>query len=110
MKQFQLYVTVIRWVDGDTFTGVLDLGNRIYLGRPDKPVRFRCSLIDAPELPTDAGIAAADYARSIVPPGEYRCISTGLDEFGRPLIDLMTERGMFSAAMLGSGHAIPYER
>jgi endonuclease YncB( thermonuclease family) len=82
----------------------------VYRGRLDKPIMFRCALIDAPELPTPEGLAALDYARSIVPLGEYACVSTGLDEYGRPLLDLITERGLFSDAMLGSGHAVPYKR
>ena len=109
-KTFQLWVTVLRWIDGDTFVGILDQGRYIFYGTEAKPRRFRCSIIDAPELPTEAGVVAAEYARSIAPPGEYACISTGLDEYGRPLLDLRTERGLFSDVMLGSGHAVPYKR
>jgi endonuclease YncB( thermonuclease family) len=109
-KQFQLWVQLVRWVDGDTFTGVCDLSCRIYLGRLDKPIRFRAALIDAPELPTPEGLAALEYAKSIAPPGEFAAISTGLDEYARPLLDLLTERGRFSDVMLGSGHAQLYRR
>lgn len=109
-KTFQLWVQLVRWVDGDTLTGVLDCSNHIYLGRLDKPIRYRCSLIDAPELPTAEGLAALAFAQSIAPIGEYACLSTGLDEFGRPLLDLITGSGLFSTLMLGSKHAIPYKR
>jgi endonuclease YncB( thermonuclease family) len=109
-KQFQLWIQLVRWVDGDTFTGVCDLSCRVYLGRLDKPIRFRCSLIDAPELPSAEGLAALEYAKSIAPIGEYACISTGLDEYGRPLLDLVTGSGLFSTLMLASKHAIPYKR
>jgi endonuclease YncB( thermonuclease family) len=109
-KVFQLYVQLIDWRDADSFHGILDCSNRIYLGRLDKPIMYRCSLIDAPELPTPAGYAALDYARSLCPPGEYQCISTGLDEYARPLLDLLTDRGRFSDVMLGSGHCVPYKR
>jgi endonuclease YncB( thermonuclease family) len=109
-KTFQLWVQLVRWVDGDTFAGVLDHGVRLYSGRLDKPIRFRCSLIDAPELPTAEGLAALEYARSIAPIGEYACISTGLDEYGRPLLDLLTGSGLFSTLMLASKHAVAYKR
>jgi endonuclease YncB( thermonuclease family) len=114
-KTFQLYVTVIRWIDGDSFVGALDQGRYVWYGTDAKPRPFRCAIINAPELKVDgvdnpAGLAALDYARSLCPPAEYRCLSTGLDEFGRPLLDLFTERGMFSEVMLGSGNAVPYRR
>jgi endonuclease YncB( thermonuclease family) len=114
-KVFQLWVQLVDWHDGDSFKAVLDCSNRIYLGRLDKPIMYRCAIINAPELKVDgvdnpAGYAALDYARSIAPPGEYACLSTGLDEFGRPLLDLFTDHGHFSDVMLGSGHAQLYRR
>lgn len=107
-KTFQLWVQLARWIDGDTFVGVCDLSCHTYLGRLDKPARFRCALIDAPELPTAEGLAALEFARSIAPVGEYACISTGLDEYGRPLLDLITGSGLLSKLMLASGHAVKY--
>lgn len=109
-KLFQLWVTVIRWVDGDTFYGVLDHGVRIYTGRTDKPVRFRCAIINAPELATDPGKAALAYAEQLVPAGDYPCYSTGLDEYGRPLLDLMLPGGRFSDLMMAAGQADRYGR
>lgn len=108
-KQFQLWIQVTGWHDGDTFYGVLDQGLHVYEGRLDKPIRYRCALIDAPELNSPAGLLALDYAQTIAPVGEYACISTGLDNYGRPLIDLVTSQGLFSALMLTSGHAVPYK-
>ena len=114
-KTFQLYARVLRWVDGDTFVGILDQSCFIYQGTEAKPRRFRCALINTPELKVDGqpnvpGIAAAEYAAEIAPPGEYMCISTGLDEYGRPLLDLVTDKGRFSERMIASGHAEPYRR
>jgi endonuclease YncB( thermonuclease family) len=114
-KTFQLWVQLVDWHDGDSFKAVLDQGCFVYRGRLDKPIMFRCARIDTPELKVDgvdnpAGLAALDYARRIAPIGEYACLSTGLDEFGRPLLDLVTERGLFSEVMLGSGFAVPYKR
>ena len=109
-KTFQLWVQLVTWRDGDSFRGVLDQGCFTYRGRLDKPIMYRCSLIDAPELPTEEGLAALEFARRMVPAGEYACISTGLDVYGRPLLDLVTERGLFSEVMLGAGFAKPYKR
>jgi endonuclease YncB( thermonuclease family) len=109
-KVFQLWVQLVDWHDGDSFHGILDVSNRIYLGRLDKPIMYRCAIINAPELPTPEGYAALEYARSIAPPGEYACLSTGLDEYGRPLLDLITDHGHFSDVMLGSGNAVRYRR
>lgn len=110
-KQFRLWVTVVSWVDGDTFRGVLDHGCRIYTGSHSKPPRFRCGLIDAPEIgdPTGAGVEARRAAERFAPPGEYECVSTGLDNYGRPLLDLLLpDTGRLSKAMLEGGYAEPY--
>jgi endonuclease YncB( thermonuclease family) len=108
-KQFQLWVQLVNWRDGDSFKGVLDQGCFVYRGRLDKPIMYRCSLIDAPELPTPEGLAALEFARSIAPIGEYAAVSTGLDQYGRPLLDLITGSGLFSTLMLASGHAVKYK-
>jgi endonuclease YncB( thermonuclease family) len=114
-KTFQLWVQLVGWHDGDSFKAVLDQGCFVYRGRLDKPIMFRCAIIDAPELKVDgadnpAGLEALAYARRVAPVGEYACISTGLDEYGRPLLDLITSQGLFSALMLGTGNAVPYKR
>lgn len=111
-KTFQMWVTVIRWVDGDTFTGVLDQGYGSYRGRTQDPIRFRCAIINAPETSTPQGPAATAYANSIAPPGEYPCITSKPDEFGRLLVDLIVngQGGLFSDLMLTTGHAVPYQK
>lgn len=118
-RTFSEWVAVLRWADGDTFYGVLDCGNRIFLGdslvvRNDhieiKPVRQRCALIQAPELSKPGGTDALEYARALVLPGLYPCTTyKAPEEYGRPLIDLQLPAGMFSALMLGAGHAKPYK-
>lgn len=110
-KTFQLWVLVLNWYDADTFHGVLDHGCFIYRGTVAKPLRYRCSGIQAPELHTPAGPAALDYAKSLALPGEYPCMSTGIDTYGRPLLDLLLPNGfMFSEAMLTAGMATVYRR
>jgi endonuclease YncB( thermonuclease family) len=109
-KTFQLWVLVIDWVDGDTLHGVLDHGCFVYHGTTAKPLRYRCAGINAPELDTPQGRPARDYAHMIAPPGEYPCISTGIDTYGRPLIDLILPGGMFSSRMIDAGFATVYRR
>jgi endonuclease YncB( thermonuclease family) len=108
-KQFLLYARVFRWHDGDTFYGILDHGCRIYQGTEAKLPTYRCAKINAPELGTPEADAATAYANKIAPPGEYQCWSTGLDEYGRPLIDLIVPGGLFYDLMLIAGHAKLYK-
>lgn len=114
VKEFRLWVRVLRWVDGDTFTGVLDQGYLTFCGRESDPVRFRCALINAPETKGDtlkAGLAAWTYAHELAPEGDYPCQAFKQDEFGRLLVDLILPDGrLFSDAMLTAGHAVPYTR
>lgn len=112
-KRFQLWTTVVAWIDGDTYRGVVDHALWKYTGQINKPVRVRCALIAAPELNEGGGIAARDYAEQLAPPGEYPCwaYKPDPDNFGRPLIDLILPDGrLFSGAMLDAGHAGPYTR
>lgn len=109
-RTWQVWAHVQEWIDGDTWKGYVDLGCHVYLGTSDRPIRFRCSLINAPEK--SAGAAGAEstaYARSLVPPGDYPATSTGLDNYGRPLVDLHLPDGrLFSRAMLDAGFAVLY--
>lgn len=110
-KTFVLWTTVLRWVDGDTYAGFIDQGFNDFLGSIGNPVRCRLALINAPEIRTDAGVAALRYAEQIAKPGEYQCISYKPDEYGRPLVDLALGDGrMFSEAMIQAGHAVVYRR
>lgn len=111
-RTWQVWAHIDHWIDGDTFSGWTDLGCHIYLGTWEHPIRFRCALINAPELSTGApGAAATTYARSLAPAGDYPATSTGLDNYGRPLLDIRLPDGsLFSERMLQSGHAVRYER
>ena len=108
-KLFLLCVRVFDWHDGDSFHGILDHGCRIYQGTVDELLMYRCARINTPELPSPEAIAARDYANKIAPPGEYQCWSTKLDEYGRPLLDLLVPGGLFSELMLAAGHAQLYK-
>jgi endonuclease YncB( thermonuclease family) len=125
-EPFREQVAVTGLHDGDTLYGVCDLGFGHYWGKSIAvlpagtvlaeptvvvaPFRIRIPLINAPELATPAGPEALRYASELVPPGVYRCDTYKLDEYGRPMVDPITELGLLSAAMLGSGNAIPYKR
>lgn len=111
MKVFQLWVEVFEWIDGDTFKGILDHGCGIYSGSARKPLRYRCSGIDAPELPTSAAVISRRFACSLVPSGQYPCISTGLDLYGRPLLDIrLPDDRLFSEVMVAEGMAKIYRK
>jgi endonuclease YncB( thermonuclease family) len=112
-KVFTLYVTLIEWIDGDTFRGTVDQAFWTYHGRESKPIRCRCALIAAPELRYPGGPEALEAAKRLAPPGEYQCISykPDPDNVGRPLLDLVLPGAvvgpaiMFSAVMVAAGHA-----
>jgi endonuclease YncB( thermonuclease family) len=107
-KTFTMWALVVRWVDGDTFAGVLDQGLYTYRGSLSSPIRMRCAIINAPEIKTPTGPLAKAYAEELAPPGEYPCLSYKPDEYGRPLVDLLLPGGRFSDLMLAAGHATVY--
>jgi endonuclease YncB( thermonuclease family) len=97
--------TVLRVVDGDTCELALDLGWHI-----GYRTRARVARINAPELYSAEGIAARDYARTLLPPETVvTFVSHSLDKYGRPLGDIRLDDGRdFGALMLTAGHAQPY--
>ena len=108
-RTWEIWVYVDSFHDGDTFYGYASLGANVYLGNSDNLLRFRCARINAPELSTGKpGSDATDYANKIAPRGKYQATSTGLDNYGRPLLDLHLASGLFSDAMLTAGMAIRY--
>jgi len=125
-EPFRAQVAVTGWYDADTCYGVLDSGYGRYWGksirvvptgyvtdRPTvivEPQRLRAALIDAPENTEidGSGLRAAEFARSLVPLGVHRCDTYKLDNFGRPMVDIVTTQGLFSQVMLDAGHAWVY--
>lgn len=72
---------VINVVDGDTIRLQLDLGWHVTY-----TARVRIAGINAPEMKTPEGIAAKQYAQSVLRSGdEVIFTSTSLDKYGRPL-------------------------
>lgn len=109
-RTWQVWVSVYDWHDGDSFHGCCDLSCRVYIGSAAHPVMFRTAIINAPEVATGKpGADATAYAWQLVPPGDYPATSTGLDEYGRPLLDIHLPDGrLFSDAMLAAGMAVRY--
>lgn len=100
------YIGVVNNVhDGDTIDIKLDLGF-------DLTVYARCRVfgIDAPELKTDAGKAARDYAMTLLPVGSTVMVhSHGWDKYGGRIdADIEYDSHMlnFASAMIDSGHAV----
>ncbi len=94
--------------DGDTVYCKLDLGFDLTVYS-----RVRVYGINAPELSTDAGKAARDYARTLLPAGaKVQVLSHGWDKYGGR-IDGAIGYGYgyasdFATAMLAAGQAAVY--
>lgn len=104
-QSFSYPATVVEVVDGDTIKLDLDLGFHI-------SYRSRCRIkgINAPEMGTPEGVAAKDYACTLLKPGDVvTFMSRCLDKYGRPLGFLILP-GMlmadFGTTMLEAGHAV----
>lgn len=100
--------------DGDTVYLDIDLGfdhliaAKSWSGSPR--LACRVSGINAPELSTDIGKAARDFARTLLPVGaECFVTSLGWDKYGGRFdgIILLKDGRSFAAVMLQSGQAVP---
>ncbi len=101
--------------DGDSVYIDLDLGfdhfslAHDFEGHP----RLECRVygINAPELGTDAGFAAREYAKVLLPSGtKVMCLSRSWDKYGGRWLGSITlpDGRDFGQAMVDSGHAVPY--
>jgi endonuclease YncB( thermonuclease family) len=92
--------------DGDTVNVVLDVGFDLSIY-----TRVRVFGIDAPEISTDAGKAARDFAKTILKPGDaVTVLSKGWDKFGGRIDGVITIKGEdFAKKMLAAGHAKPWD-
>lgn len=108
MTTFGPYRGVVDLVhDGDTVNCKLDAGF-------DLTIYSRCRIqgINAPELNTEAGKLARDFARELLPVGSpVAVLSYGWDKYGGRIDAKITkEDGTdFAQAMLDAGHAVPYK-
>ncbi|MDB5597923.1 MAG: micrococcal nuclease [Hyphomicrobiales bacterium] len=104
------YRAVIRSVhDGDSFRADIDLGFGVILR--DQPLRV--ALIDAPELGTDAGRAARDYLRTLLPTGcevVIRTVKDRREKYGRLLAQITGLDGVdVTTLLIAAGHAKPWD-
>lgn len=102
--------------DGDTVALNIDLGfDHLISARDwDGHPRLSCRVfgIDAPELSTDAGKAARDFARTLLPGGTVcTVVSHGWDKYGGRFDGAITlpDGTDFAQRMIDAGHAVAYE-
>jgi endonuclease YncB( thermonuclease family) len=93
--------------DGDTVHAKLDVGFDLTVY-----TRIRILGINAPELATPAGKTAAEYARTLLHPGDtIRVTSHGWDKYGGRIdgdITLPDDRD-YATLMVAAGHAKPWD-
>lgn len=102
--EFDYPARVVRLVDGDTVHLEIDLGFHLHL--IDRSTRI--AGIDAPELTTEAGKAARDYAAKLLPIGTaIQLRSHSLDKYGRVLGSLTLPDGSdYGQAMIAARQAV----
>lgn len=115
---FTYWFLVDHVYDGDSIMGSLDMGLAHYLGRNPSPTyTVRMFGINAPEMNAKdpavraAAVAARDYLRTLILPGDYiQITSYGWDKFGMRLdaVPFTTSGEDACMAMLTSGNAVPY--
>lgn len=106
---YRYAATVEKVVDADTLDVAIDLGFRVQFR-----VRIRVAGIDAPEMSTAAGKAAAAYVRDHLPIGDPVLLTTYKpDKYGRALADVtMLRYGDdidLAETLVALGHAVPYD-
>jgi endonuclease YncB( thermonuclease family) len=95
MTQWTVPAKVIDVVDGDTVRLQLDLGWHVTY-----TARVRIAAINSPEMKTPEGLAAKQFAQTLLQVGdEVTFVSRGFDKYGRPLGHLIF--GGFAARNFG---------
>lgn len=105
---FDYRARIVSVYDADTVRADIDCGFGVVL----KNQSLRVHGIDAPELPGEAGTAARDAARALLPATLVVQIQTFKDakeKYGRYLAKITLPDGTdLAAAMIAGGHAVPY--
>lgn len=93
--------------DGDTCSVLIDLG---FGELTYQPVRMQG--MNAPELSTPEGLAAYQFALTVIPPGTPILLTVERDfvqSFTRFVCRVMLPDGQdFAAVMIAAGHAVPW--
>lgn len=102
---YEYRMKVERVIDGDTIHADVDLGCDIHVH-----LILRLAGINAPELSTPEGPYAKTYLESLLAPGPVllRTIKDHREKYGRYLADLFVGDLHINAAMVNTGHAVPY--
>lgn len=97
--------TLLRVVDADTLQVSADVGFGLSLW-----VCVRLVGVDAPELPTPAGLAAKAWVESVAKVGDRVTLVTDCrrDKYGRVLGTVVAGSTDINAGLLSNGHAKPY--
>lgn len=96
--------TVNRVIDGDTVNLTIDLGFRLTY-----TANCRLSGINAPEMSTEEGKTSKIALTIMLGTGDKITInSTGLDKYGRPVVEILRKDTTVNKIMLEQGHAKPY--
>ena len=105
---FDYHASLVKVIDGDTLDVVADLGFHINV-----TLRLRIKGINAPETSTVAGVAAREWARSILPLGSFLTISTEKDpgdKYGRWLAKVtMPDGSDYATTAIDTGHAVAWD-
>lgn len=105
---YQYTAVVNKIIDGDTVNLTIDLGFRLSL-----TANCRLAGINAPEMNTEEGKTSKIALTILLQPGtSYLIESTGLDKYGRPIVEILkkSKDGFASVnqIMIEQGHAVKY--
>lgn len=101
---YQYKATVNRVIDGDTVNLTIDLGFRLSMTS-----NCRLAGINAPEMSTEEGKTSKIALTIMLGSGDKVTInSTGLDKYGRPVVEILRKDTTVNKIMLEQGHAKPY--
>jgi endonuclease YncB( thermonuclease family) len=98
--------SVVHPIDGDTFQACVATGSTISHHLP-----VRVSHVNSPEKDTAEGQAAQVWAERVLTPGVAVTVTASrLEKFGRILGTVTLADGDdYGQALIGAGHAVPYE-
>ena len=101
---YQYQATVNRIIDGDTVNLTIDLGFRL-----SYTANCRLAYINAPEMNTEQGKTSKIALSIMLGIGDKVTInSTGLDKYGRPIVEILRKDTTVNKIMIEQGHAKPY--